>query len=360
LLYRPERHSRVGRSATACPPMAPPPLVARFKTDLEKAVLLQNFERRGWVRGGADEGDWHFYWASVHSVRQLFNPESGYRLSDHQLINHFPNHYELTRKDLMVKNIKRYRKEVEKLYTEAQLAREAGGIERATAGFIAPQLPDERVDLDFLPTTFLLPADYSLFVEEFRKDPTQMWIMKPTSKAQGKGIFIINKLTQIKRWATAKPNAPHVAPEAYVISRYILDPLLIGGKKFDLRIYALVSCYRPLKVHVHRQGFARFCAYKYSNDVTAIDNEYIHLTNVAIQKHADDYNATHGGKLSLKNLRLHLEAVYGLERVEKLFEEIGWIIVHSLKAVQSVIINDRHCFEVFFLFSVFLMLCYVM
>lgn len=31
-----------------------------------------------------------------------------------RVINHFPNHYELTRKDLMVKNIKRYRKELAK------------------------------------------------------------------------------------------------------------------------------------------------------------------------------------------------------------------------------------------------------
>jgi len=31
-----------------------------------------------------------------------------------RIINHFPNHYELTRKDLMVKNIKRYRKDLEK------------------------------------------------------------------------------------------------------------------------------------------------------------------------------------------------------------------------------------------------------
>jgi tubulin polyglutamylase TTLL1 len=31
-----------------------------------------------------------------------------------RVINHFPNHYELTRKDLMVKNIKRYRRELEK------------------------------------------------------------------------------------------------------------------------------------------------------------------------------------------------------------------------------------------------------
>ena len=32
----------------------------------------------------------------------------------HRLINHFPSHYELTRKDLMVKNIKRYRRDLER------------------------------------------------------------------------------------------------------------------------------------------------------------------------------------------------------------------------------------------------------
>ena len=31
-----------------------------------------------------------------------------------RVINHFPNHYELTRKDMMMKNIKRYRKDLEK------------------------------------------------------------------------------------------------------------------------------------------------------------------------------------------------------------------------------------------------------
>ena len=30
------------------------------------------------------------------------------------MINHFPTHYEITRKDLMVKNVKRYRKELER------------------------------------------------------------------------------------------------------------------------------------------------------------------------------------------------------------------------------------------------------
>lgn len=36
------------------------------------------------------------------------------QMDDDQRLNHFPNHYELTRKDLMVKNLKRTRKQLER------------------------------------------------------------------------------------------------------------------------------------------------------------------------------------------------------------------------------------------------------
>ena len=41
-------------------------------------------------------------------------------------------------------------------------------------------------------------------------------------------------------------------PETYVVSRYLDQPLLLGGRKFDLRIYVLVLSYVPLVVYLHR------------------------------------------------------------------------------------------------------------
>ena len=57
---------------------------------------------------------------------------------------------------------------------------------------------------DFVPVTFMLPADYNLFVEEFRKNPSSTWIMKPC----GKGCFQLLDLFQTKcrkKLESAKP-----------------------------------------------------------------------------------------------------------------------------------------------------------
>jgi tubulin polyglutamylase TTLL1 len=81
--------------------------------------------------------------------------------------------------------------------------------------------------------------------------------------------------------------------DTYVISKYIDNPLLVGGKKFDLRLYGtfvfilvLVTSYRPLKAYMYDEGFARFCNELYSSDIAEMDNMFVHLTNVAIQKYS--------------------------------------------------------------------------
>eukprot|EP00762_Andalucia_godoyi_P007648 ANDGO_07945.mRNA.1 putative alpha-tubulin polyglutamylase Ttll1 len=288
----------------------------KWKSEFEKGCLIRNFEKRGWNRVGVSEEEWNFYWATVGTVHFIFSPSSGIRLNDQQRINHFPNHYELTRKDLMIRNIKRYK-------------REERGMEL----------------LEHVPMTFILPADYPLFVDEFSKLPNSIWIMKPSARSQGFGIFIITKLSQVKKWASQRRDGPTSAKDQYVISKYIANPLLVGGLKFDLRMYCLVTSYRPLKAYMYSRGFARFCTVKYTMDMSEIENPMVHLTNVAVQKKASGYNARHGGKWPLKSLRLFLEQTRGREATQKLFDDIDFIVVHSLKACQNVIMNDKHCFE---------------
>jgi tubulin polyglutamylase TTLL9 len=113
--------------------------------------------------------DWDLLWVERDCIYEILNH---FHLQTHQKVNHYRNHYELTRKDLMVKNLKRHKKQLEK----------EGKFEDANA-------------YNFYPTTYNLPGDYSLFVEEFKKTAgTVWWIMKPIAKSQGKGIFLFNKL----------------------------------------------------------------------------------------------------------------------------------------------------------------------
>lgn len=70
-------------------------------------------------------------------MKELF--DQGY-FEEHMRINHYRNHYELTRKDLMVKNLKRFKRQYER-----------------------DQNKIESIKWDFFPTTFVLPVFFREF-----------------------------------------------------------------------------------------------------------------------------------------------------------------------------------------------------
>jgi hypothetical protein len=55
--------------------------------------------------------------------------------------------------------------------------------------------------------------------------------------------------------------------EKSIISIYIDRPLLINDKKFDMRIYVLVSSFYPLRIYFYKDGLARFATEEYSYDI---------------------------------------------------------------------------------------------
>jgi hypothetical protein len=56
----------------------------------------------------------------------------------------------------------------------------------------------EAAAYGFFPQTFVVPAEYGMFVDEFKRSGGT-WIMKPIGRAQGQGIFLFNKLSQVGR-----------------------------------------------------------------------------------------------------------------------------------------------------------------
>merc|ERR1711881_801409 len=266
---------------------------------------------RGWERV-SETDPYDIHWCDVGWLRENF--DNTY-FPKNVSICHYRNHYELTRKNYMVKNLKRLKKQIEKA---------------------CQTMGQQPVDLiDFFPTTYELPNEYHLFVEEFKKErlmyensreeedgSTHMptWIMKPVGRAQGKGIFLFRKLKDIQDWKRKEIDTQYAANnavsrnerqpvdsggvdttcqsgtavkeriamdqgavniETYVVSRYIDNPYLIMGKKFDIRMYVLVTSFSPLVVWMHREGFARFANQRFN--LGSIDNNIVHLTNVAIQ-----------------------------------------------------------------------------
>ena len=299
----------------------------KFRTSFSNTIY-DVMSSRAWKETDS-ETDWDLHWAEREWVYEVFDTM---HLEPHQRINHFRNGRELCRKDLLVKNLKRMKRNLQR---DQQL-------EQARA-------------YDFMPLSFVLPREYAMFVEEFKRCGG-VWIMKPIGSAQGRGIFLFSRLSEISEWRTDPRHlqrdgkdreSQRAEPEAYIVQQYIENPYLIGGKKFDIRLYVLVTSFSPLVAWLYRGGFARFSHTRYSSDPADIANNFVHLTNVAIQKTAENYDARSGGKKDLRSLKLLLASRHGMAAVDRLFLAIERVIVRSLIAVQHVMIADKHCFELY-------------
>ena len=155
-----------------------------------------------------------------------------------------------------------------------------------------------------------------------------MWIVKPACGSRGKGIYITSDIDEIAE------------DSSNVIGRYITNPLLINGFKFDLRIYVCITSYEPLRIYCYKEGLVRFASEEYEQfDETKLQEcydegedenyfqnqkenkkwrkkKYAHLTNYSINKKNHKFikndSLEHddiGGKWSLSALCRHMKSI---------------------------------------------------
>ena len=72
----------------------------------------------------------------------------------------------------------------------------------------------------------------------------------------------------------------YLKSQNFIIQKYIEAPLLINKRKFDIRVWVLVTQYK--KVFVFKQGYIRTSSVEFTLDQDQILRPEVHLTNNAI------------------------------------------------------------------------------
>ena len=237
-------------------------------------LLRQVFLERGWLEFEEDEQEeheWNLWWRS-----------SRFRMSEHenvlpwQRLNHHPKSQAITKKDFLARNMKLMR------------------------GVHGPKV------YNFSPLAFNLPNDYTRFVAEYARlkekcaNKDLYWICKPADLSRGRGIMIFKDIAELQYDCSA------------VVQQYLMNPLLISGYKFDLRIYVVVPSFSPMHIFIYEEGLVRFSTEKY--DLNCLSNLYSHLTNTSINKYSPSYTTDKervgpGCKWTLAQLRHYFHQV---------------------------------------------------
>ncbi|KAJ8601936.1 hypothetical protein CTAYLR_004451 [Chrysophaeum taylorii] len=175
-------------------------------------------------------------------------------LNRYQKVNHFPGSWCLGRKDRLMRTLARARK-------------------------------SHRYAYDFAPETYSLPPEIKQLEFAARLEPRTIWIVKPPASSCGRGIRLVKDLSVLPR------------DRKLVAQRYVDEPFTrVNGRKFDLRVYALLTSLDPLVVYMHEDGLVRFSTHPYT--VRNLRCRYVHLTNYSVNKKSKRYvenNVREGG-----------------------------------------------------------------
>ena len=145
-------------------------------------------------------------------------------------------------------------------------------------------------------------------MEEIIETEKSPWIAKLSTGKRAMGIKLITSVGDIPR-----------GKDEYIAQRYISDPLLLGGRKFHIRLYLVITNLQPLRAIVHREGLVLLAANNYTTSMSSYSDLSIHLTNAAVADRTR--NRRVANSMLLSQLWKHLKVEHEVD-TDKIWEEI--------------------------------------
>lgn len=184
-----------------------------------------------------------------------------------------------------------------------------------------------------VPLDVYLPESFQIGLPEYKVPGLgdKIWITKPAAGFSGQGIRLFNDRNLLIR--SFQPD------KRTIVQKYIENPLLIDGRKFDIRMYVLIAKGRIL---LYPDGFARLAPSPYSvNDL----NISRHLTNISLHENKSQTVTV----LNLDQINVTRESIYSfIKQLRPLFE-------YALLYEQQFKLTNNVQFETFELFGLDIM-----
>ena len=159
-----------------------------------------------------------------------------------------------------------------------------------------------------------------------------------------KDIIIIENIKKNNKKKTYLPRM--YCSNEIIIQKYLDNPLLYNGRKFDIRCYVLIDS--NLNLFFCREGHLKGSSELYNLKNT---NKFIHVTNYSLQKKNYKFEIYESGNeisyTDFKNFMVKEKIPY--EKFEKMINDMKFLIEVSFKAVGNKLLKSENvlCFEIF-------------
>ncbi|KAI5077890.1 hypothetical protein GOP47_0007714 [Adiantum capillus-veneris] len=270
-------------------------------------VLRIAIQKMGWQEASDDKG-WHLFWTDTS-----IGPERLMTLRRGQKVNHFLGMLQICRKKSLARHLSNMRR----------------------------MFPAEY---KFFPRAFILPNHIQELVIRLNSERIRTYILKPDNGCQGRGVVLVQNVADLKQAIGGMAGSNMLA------QKYLTNPMLLNGYKFDLRIYALILSCDPLRLFLYKEGLVRFCTEKYMKPEKGnLKSSCMHLTNYAVNKNNTNFEfnsslaeTDRGSKWTLSSLFKALAAGgYDTGRLKRQIRKM--VVMTIISIVPLLIHNYRNC-----------------